>query len=980
MYLKSISMHGFKSFADKTELLINNGIIGVVGPNGSGKSNIVDAIKWVLGEQSVKALRGTNSMSDVIFTGSKTREPHSRATVSLTFDNKDHYLNSEFEELEIKRVLYKTGENEYYINNSKVRLKDIVDLFTDSGAGKESFNIIGQGEISDIINNKPEERRSIFEEAAGVLKYKKRKEQSLSKLEKTSENLERIKLLINELELQVLPLKEQSEVALKYQGLKEELENIEIALITKDIHDLNEEHSSITSNLLILEKEIEEIDSTNNKDTSKVESLKLKEIKIDETLNKLNEKLLNITNELSELTTRKQVNLERKKYSVDDVKLENNIISLKEQELSNKKIISGIKKDIEEVTNSLDKLSEKKSILENEYNLISEKKVSLQRSIEDNNKNILDFQNKINIIENNLLNDNSVPFSVKSVLDNPRLNGIHNILGKLIDTDREYSLAIDTALGYMSNVIVVDNESNAKEAINYLKNNKLGRATFFPINIIKPKGIEESLLERLTNINGYIDIASNLVSFDSKYRNIITNQLGNVIVAKDLDSVNLIGKIIDYKYRIVSLDGEILHAGGSITGGILKNNNSTINQKNELEHLNKELNKENVLLEENLNKLQSLKEEYNIIENNIFYNNKEVINLNEQINSKSISLKEYELNWENLKEEINGTQDIKSNKLDSEITNIMEEYSNKEIEKENIIKDLNNLRNEKSSLVDEINQLEKNYKDFNSEYNKKQNILKDYEIKLSRIEVKLDNLLITLNEQYNMTYERAKDEYILELDENVARNKVNSLKYEIKNLGEINLGSISEYERVNKRYTFLSEQKSDLELSINNLMNIISEMDLIMITKFKETFEQISKEFETVFKKMFKGGKGILKYTNPDDILTTGIDIIAEPPGKKLNSIALLSGGEKTLTAIALLFSILNVKPVPFVILDEVEAALDDPNVDMFGNYLLEKKQNSQFVLITHKKRTMEYVDVLYGITMQESGVSKLVSVKLDKL
>ncbi len=978
MYLKSIKALGFKSFADKTEIVINKGITGIVGPNGSGKSNIVDAIKWVLGEQSVKNLRGSVGMSDVIFTGSKSREAHTRASVSLIFDNSDHYLNSDFDEIEIKRVVYKAGENEYYINNSKVRLKDITDLFIDTGAGKESFNIIGQGQIADIVSSRPEERRSIFEEAAGVLKYKKRKEESLRKLDKTNENLERIKLIIKELEVNIEPLKSQSEIALKYKFFKEELQNIEIALVSKDIYALNEEHNFLQKEIEILNEEINNIDSTNTEDTSKIERLRLQNIKIDEEISKLNNKIINITNEISDLNSKKQVTSERKKYEVDDIKLQNNIISLKEQELSLKKIVAGLDKDISSVLDNIEKDQEKSKLLTDDYIVIKEKKDSLYRNINDSEKEKLTIQNKINIIENNLLNDNSVPYSVKSVLNNPRLEGIHNSLGKLIDTTMDYSLAIDTALGYMSNVIIVDNEVCAKNAINYLKDNKLGRATFFPLNVIKPKGIEDNLIERLKSINGFVDIASNLVNFENKYRNIITNQLGNVIVAKDLDSVNIIGKIIEYKYRIVSLDGEILHTGGSVTGGALKNNSSIISQKNELEFLNKELNNIEKDIKDNSIKLNNISEEFSIIEKDLLLTNTEIINKKEILNSKKVSLNSFELELNNITSELKGTKDVKENNLDKELLDIMDNLSKKEIEKELLIKDLENIKNDKYSINEEINLVEKNYREFNSIYNKKQNILKDNEIKINRVDIKLDNLLLMLNEQYNITYERAKEDYILDMDEKEARSKLNNLKYEIKILGEVNLGSISEYERVNKRYTFLTKQKEDLDNSIESLLKIITEMDEIMVNKFSETFELIKKEFELVFKKMFKGGKGILKLTSPENILETGVDIIAEPPGKKLSTIALLSGGEKTLTAIALLFSILNVKPVPFVVLDEVEAALDEANVDLFGKYLLEKKQLSQFVIITHKKRTMEYADVLYGITMQESGVSKLVSVKLD--
>ncbi len=978
MYLKCIRANGFKSFAEKIELDINKGITGVVGPNGSGKSNIVDAVRWVLGEQSVKALRGDSSMVDVIFAGSKSRGEAKRASVSLVFDNSDHYLNSEFNEIEIKRVVYKTGENEYYINNTKVRLKDITDLFLDSGAGRESFNIISQGAVADIINSKPDERRVIFEEAAGVLKYKKRKEESFRKLDKTNENLARVNLLIDELLTTLTPLKEQSEKARKYLDFKEELQNIEIALIANDIEHLNEEYNKVKNRVTYLTEEVEKLNLSNTTDSSKVEELKLASLKLDGDIESRSERVFNLTQEIAELQSKKQITMERQKYEVDDAKLQENIISLKEEVLKLNNDIETLSIEINELKRELSTKQLKNMELSKVNQDKKNKRNSILNEINMINREVMNLNNRIEILNNNISNDTKLPYSVKNIINNIRLSGIHGVLGKLIDVPEKYTVAIETSLGANMNVVVVDNEVSAKEAINYLKENKLGRATFFPISIIKSRNVMYEDMAKLRDIDGFIGTGDTLVKYDDRYRNIVMNQLGNVIIVDNIDTLNKVGKLVEHRYKIVTLDGEVQYAGGAITGGTNKNSNSVLKEKYELENLKNEVNTKS-------NRISSLEIDLDKINKDIDVSSAEIENLardiillTEQVNLKSSNLNNLRSNYEVRNNELVGTQNKAANSLDKELDSIVNEYYEKCALKDKETKELEKLKKEKSDLSTEIANLERLYREMNSNITSKQNELKLEEIKLGKMDVKLDNLLLSLNENYSLTYEKAHMEYELDIDEDTARITVNNLKSKIRSLGEVNTGSIAEYERLNERYTFLSTQRDDLEGSVTSLLNVISEMDELMKTKFVETFEKISEEFKIVFKKLFKGGEGVLELTNPDDILNTGIEISALPPGKKLNSIALLSGGEKTLTAISLLFAILNVKPVPFVILDEVEAALDEANVDAFGSYLLSRKDRSQFIIITHKKRTMEYTDALYGITMQESGVSKLVSVKLE--
>lgn len=975
MYLKSIRAQGFKSFADKLDLEINPGITGIVGPNGSGKSNIVDAVRWVLGEQSVRSLRGQNNMTDCIFSGSESREAQKRAMVALVFDNSDHYLHSDFKEVEIKRIVYSTGENEYYINNSRVRLKDITDMFIDSGAGANAFNIISQGNVTDIVNSKSSDRRVIFESAAGVLKYKKRKEESLKKLERTEENLTRIKLVIDELSKTVLPLKEQSVVAKKYLDIKGELESIDVALIAKDITDLNLEYSKVSEEVKALKEKL--ITLKDNVGDTKLEKLRLRNIELEEVVNKKKEELLKITEDISNLNGEKKLTLERKKYEASKEVIDDNLIKLKESELNVNKNITVLEREILDIEASVNDQREKSEEVKNKLLVIKVKKSTSSNALMEANKAKFLLENKIEILENNILSAEAAPVSVRNILNNPRIHGVHNTIGKLLDIPEKYVIATDIALGASSNYLVVDDDNVALSAIDFLKERKLGRATFYPLNVIKSKYVSSDIINDIRNINGYIGVLSDLVRYDKKYKNIVENRLGQVIVVDNERTLNIIGKLINYKYVVVSLDGEILHVGGSITGGTSKKN-SMLNEKNELNKLKNDLQKLDIKIKELTEEVNNLSEDTLELEERENVLNKYIVLLNEELFNKRTNLSRLNEEHKSILSELDGINDLKSNKLDEHLVNLMESINNLVKSKEIIEKDIKVISKEKIEVNDEINILDKKLRDNNSSYNLVNNELKNKEVVSGKLEVKLDNLLEELNNSYNLTYESACGNYNLEMDADIAREHVKNLKKELASLGNVNVGAIDEYERISKRYEFLNSQKYDLESASGELKDIIREMDDIMIDKFKNSFDSISKEFSKIFKMMFKGGKGELSLSNPDDLLNTGIDILAIPPGKKINSPLSLSGGEKALTAICLLFAMLEVKPSPFVILDEAEAALDEVNVDMFGKYLSEEKSRSQFIVITHKKRMMEYADSLYGITMQESGVSKIVSAKLE--
>lgn len=979
MYLKKIVAQGFKSFADKTTIELNNGIIGIVGPNGSGKSNVVDAVRWVLGEQSVKSLRGDGNMTDVIFSGSKSRNSSNVASVTLIFDNSDSYLSLPYTEVSIKRRVYKDGTNEYYLNNEKCRLKDVVNILLDSGIAKESFNIISQGKIEEIIASKPNERRVVFEEAAGVLKYKRRKEESLRKLEKTHSNMQRVNDIISELEIQVEPLKEQKEKAIEYGMLKDELSNIEIALVANDITNINYKYQDKKEIVEKLNNELIELSNKNRGNDVTIEQNRVEITKLENKIKEKQNELLNVTAEVEKINGQKQIILERKKYQVDDIKLHNNILELKENLLKIDTEINSVNNEIklfnEELNQCNSKLIEEENILKQIKEQKNNIQILLTNKLKENNYN----QNKIETLKQNIENNGTLPYSVRNILSNPKLKGIHNVIGNLIDTNDKYKKAISVSLGSASSTIVADNENSIKEAINYLKNNNIGRATFFPLNIIKSRTID-SETKLLIDGEKVISTADKLIKYDLKYKNIIENQFGNVIVCNNLDSANELSKKINHKYKVVTLDGELLHVGGAITGGNDSRQNNIISIKYEYEQAIKNEEKLENEIKDFEVEINNIDEKIKISEEKIYLINKEKINIESKISDKKNKNSDLLLRKDSVNLEIKGTNNLLNNSLDKEEEEILNSYYNTLNKKSDIENELNILNNKKEDLNDQVQQYEHLLKRENSIYNQKSNELKEAEIEVNRMDVKLDNLLNLLNETYNMTYEKATSLYKLELDSESARSKVGTLKKKLKDLGEVNLAAPSEYEKVSTRYEFLISQREDLVKAENTLLEIIKEMDSVMKNEFINTFNIINKNFTETFKELFKGGTAELKLTDESDLLETGIEIVASPPGKKLTSISLLSGGEKTFTAISLLFAILKSRPVPFCILDEVEAALDEVNVDSFGQYINGLKNKTQFILITHKKKTMEYVDLLYGITMQESGVSKLVSVKLEEI
>lgn len=979
MYLKGIVTSGFKSFADKLELKLDGKITCIVGPNGSGKSNVVDAVRWVLGEQSVKSLRGEGSMSDVIFSGSKSRSPLNVASVELIFDNNDHYLNIPYTEISIKRRVYRSGENEYYLNNERCRLKDINNLLMDTGMGKESFNIISQGEVEKILSNSSQDRRAIFEEASGITKYKKRKEEALRKLDRTHSNIDRVNDIITELEMQVGPLKEQSAKAKEYLENKKGLDTYEVALLAYDIEALNNDLETAKQRKEKLDSEILTISNETNKNDAKYLEDNHRLEKLEEKKNNLNKELLSVTAEKEKLDGERQLLKERSKTTKEEDELKEEIRSLieKREKLSGE--ITIVDEDIKAIIK--DSSNKEKESLEIEKTLqnFKAKKNMLTNDYSHHNQELISTKHKIDNLKVEIDQGADMPNSVRKILKNTNLTGIHNTIGNILTVEEKYVKALNTAISANKNFIITKDEDSAKKAINYLKDNHLGRATFFPLTVIKERYVDYETLNIIKNSPDFLGVMSDLVTYNNTYDSIVKNQLGIVIVVTNIDAATRLSHLIKSRYKIVTLEGDVVNVGGSLTGGSTYNGKSTIILKQELNHLEERL---NLLKQEEKEidlELQGINKDISNVEEKLFEISKEKVTLKEKYDKKKNDLSLIKEQLLTITKEYEALDSINNNSISEKEANLIKLFHEKTAYKEQIEIRLASLNKEIITLKDKLEQAQATDKLKNQHLRNLEKEARELEISINRSDVKLDNMLNTLATEYELTYERAKTEYSLDIEPEEARTKVNSYKANIKRIGMVNLDSIEEYERVNTRYVFLTNQREDLINAEETLLEIMNEMDEVMKEEFQTTFEHIRLEFQKVFKELFNGGNADLKLTNEEDLLTTGIDIVASPPGKKLTTITLLSGGEKTLTAISLLFAILNVRTVPFCLFDEVEAALDEANVAQFGKYLNHYKNKTQFLIITHKKKTMEYANTLYGITMQESGVSKLVSVKLEE-
>lgn len=1175
MYLKRVEIQGFKSFANKIKLEFHEGITGIVGPNGSGKSNVADAVRWVLGEQSAKTLRGGN-MQDVIFAGTKLRKPQGYAYVAICLDNKDRALNFDYDEITISRRLFRSGESEYKINSSLVRLKDISELLYDTGIGKDGYSIIGQGQVEKILNGKPEERRELLDEAVGINKFKRRKSIAIKKLDSEKASLTRIADILSELEKQVIPLKEQSDKAKKYLIFRDELKILEANMFILQDRNISKELKEINDKLDILNADLDFENKKSSKINADFESLDFDIKKLDEFIVSIRDNLSKKQLEVKEAGGKIEVLNEQ--INTDKLSLEHrqNLRKSIERDISSRKDqITTFKADIKEISIELDDKNKSKLVLDNNILKIDEElkklndklqiynksklenlskesdlKVSLERekSISEhlnvrnseldnrlisyttkNKDSVLQLEEEklsLDILNKDILNKESIirekeksldekkealsalsssisnyrmsyehkrvnfeslksiserydgyGISIKKIMEIKReIGGINGVVADLIKLDKKYELAIETSLGGKIQNIVTDTEETAKVLIEYLKKNKFGRASFLPISSIKSVSTFKN--KDILKEKGVIDIASNLVIYDDVYKNIIESLLSRVIIVDTLDNGIKLARKYNYEYRIVSLEGDQLLAGGSMSGGAYKNTTNLLSRKREIEELEKDLKKLNIQIqkfeEEEVNekeKFNILKKDLEILKEDLIgmrldYNTKkntyeillsnhskiyedidiikkEKENILKDLENSNVKILDLEKSLESIRTNFNDDEKFNldllleeklkfKDKVYSELRDLEQiiasmksdiEYSEKNILRiEDELKDLeskkNNLENsnefitikEKESLIANINlnidslekdilDLEKSLresidkKDITSGLHKDLFVKKDeslhrialLEKDIFRLEnskekflEKLANLSNYMSLEYELNLEDSKklkfeeEKSFSELKKDIDKNKS-----DIKTLGNININSIEEYNAVSTRYEEMRVQYDDIILASKELEKVIQDLDSGMRRQFKEKFAIINEEFNKVFSELFGGGSGKLELETGVDMLEANIQIISEPPGKKLQNMMQLSGGEKALTAISLLFAIQSLKPSPFALLDEIEAALDDSNVDRFANYLHKLSDKTQFIVITHRRGTMVKSDRLYGITMQEKGVSTLVSVNL---
>ncbi|MGN8156294.1 chromosome segregation protein SMC [Latilactobacillus sakei] len=1182
MQLKSLVLSGFKSFADKTEINFSDGLTGIVGPNGSGKSNITEAIRWAMGEQSAKSLRG-EKMPDIIFAGTDLRPQMNRAEVTLNFDNSDHYLNQELDNVTLTRRLFRNGDSEFYLNQKSCRLKDIVNLFMDSGLGRESFSIISQGRVEAIFNSKPEDRRNIIEEAAGVLKYKQQKKKAQSELDQTDENLSRIADIVYELKGQVEPLKEQSSIAQDYLEQKAQFNALHQQLLVVEIDQLAADQTQYQAQAKTLAKALGEIESEIQETNTALADNQQEVATLDQEIETANETLLvksrlaenlqgqenvskerasytdanrqNLVDRIAQLetqsTTAKQQQIALKATYTEKVAtltdLKNELATLKRQasgsEAELKAKIEQIRQDyidqmqaqttnrneqqylekallqtktqltrqdssINETSAQLTQMQADKAAKEAQVAQLATDYAALETQLSQLQQQISATQKQYQTEQNNWfqasgilqkakakqaslaeLNDDYAGFyqGVKAVLkQKQQLPGLLGAVAELMTVPNGYQQAIELALGAQLQQIVTTDEKTAQQAIDYLKRNRLGRATFLPNNVVKPRTLPSSLVNQLQTEPGFIGIASDLIQFDDVVSPVMMHLMGNLIIATELTEAIKIGRLTGHRYRIVTLAGDILSPGGSMTGGHnnRQNNGGLLARKQTLTDLEQQISKMQLALDQKQTKVQALhqdlaeqqaqleqqqgafetaKTHYQTQKNELTLLNERLTQFERQQQATDYQVQQQQQSYDaDLKRQ--GELQVAATEIEAQLTQLKADLdaANEQLqhfdqsqeqirqqqtaletklavaqsEQKNVqekLTDATQLANDLTQQLETSQQALAALKQADSEdamtqkerrtqlkttkaliqkltaelatkrtaretlkttqqtlqanatrvYQLQRNSLAEQEqnaVALNRVKINIDQRLTTLREDYQLSYEAAKSALqASDLTNDQLKSKLKLLKLGLADLGTVNLAAIEDYQRVKERYDFLMQQDADLLDAKSQLLASMAEMDAEVEKRFKQTFDQTAAAFEEIFPMMFGGGHASLTLTDPSALLTSGIDIIAQPPGKKLQRLSLLSGGERALTAITLLFAILKVRPVPFCILDEVEASLDEANVDRFGRFMKRYESETQFIVITHRKGTMTQANRLYGVTMAESGISKIVSVSLEE-
>ena len=964
MFLKRIELQGFKSFADKTVIQFDQDITGIVGPNGCGKSNVNDAIRWVLGEQSVKSLRSGTNMSDIIFSGSEYRKHVNMARVTLVFDNSTRVFDSDFDEIEITRqILRANNEASYFINKTPCRLKDINDLVMDTGLGKDSLSIITQGNISSFADAKPEDRRSLFEEAAGVAKYKKRKKVSLSKLEQTKENLDRLQDILDELERQIGPLEKQAKKAEKYISLREKLSKIEISVLVEDIDQYNEKINQINKELF----DIQAMHTSENaellKQETRLESIRKEMYALDKQINELQGKYTKAMEENYQLERRKIEQDEKRKY----------MLKVADKKARQKEIQAMLEEARFEYQDRHQRLMQTQQDLNNRRNIVNDlkTKISKARYESDQANNILtQLQNRRQVLENMMKQPFAHQQGVRSVMQAKNsLSGVYGVVSELLIAHADKALAVNAALGGSIYQIITKNEADARNAISFLKRNRSGRATFLPLSVCHPRKMNEQVITIASTSPGFLGFASECVDCKEIFDPVKERLLGNVIVVDTLQNANETAKRLRYAYKIVTLDGDIVHTGGSMTGGVTKNQSTPVTMRQELDTINSKIEGQKIKANSCLNETDILtqklqKEKDAIVTLQIELAKLENIYATKKAKYDSI-LAEYQELGVDIEENAELAQD-----------DLVVQMSKMHAVLDSLSLEIQSLRQSRFDKGNDAEQLENQIRLVRREMNSKQSQIHNYEMEIVKVKTQLENALNRLSTDYEMTYE-----YALTKKEDVeiesAKEEVIQLRQAISRLGNINLDAPNEYKEVKERFDFMTSQKEDLEKASQQILAAIDEMDQTMISQFTEMFNKINAELDGVFKAMFGGGRASLSMVDPDDVLNTGIDIDVQPPGKMVKNIQTFSGGEKALIAISVLFAILKARTMPLCIFDEVEAALDQANVERFARYLSHYRGQSQFIAVTHRPGTMEQCDTLYGVTMQKDGVSKVLKVQL---
>ncbi|AKX33862.1 chromosome condensation and segregation SMC ATPase [Spiroplasma litorale] len=972
IFLKRIEALGFKSFAEEIKLDFDFSMTGIVGPNGSGKSNINDAIMWALGEQSYKTLRG-DSMEDIVFSGSSERKALNLAEVTLVFDNSNRSFSSlDFNEVAITRKYFKSSkESEYYINKSRVRLKDIQDIALETGLTKSSLAIISQGSISNFVESKPEDRRKLFDEAAGVARYKKRKEEAIRKLSRTQENLDRINDIINEIERKLPSLQKQSLKAKEYSETFEELKKIEVSVLLNDIllyknklEDLSKEKADIQTEINILEKNI-------SKSTLEYNQLRSTSGENEKELSKLNKDFTKIVEKISELKVAK-ITLESKKEksSIDDN--EYKISDLKSQSKE-------IEVQIDSEESRLAKLLNEKHDKKIKVDDLSSKRYKLNNELEHINKTISKLEV---LIENLIIKKNSLDNlfdGVKNILENKNiLPGIIGTVSDFIKVKKEHELAISEALQNNLQNIIVKNTNNIKNAIEFLKSNKGGYATFLPLDTLRANYINDELKFVIKNTDGFIGFGNEIVSIEKKYKIIVDYLLSNYLFVNNFDNAINLSKVTNSKFHIITLDGQRILPYGAVVGGSKKNKNLNLFDANKIEQLEEEK-KQLIINQEEIEKqilnlseeIDLQREHHNEIQASIATSKKTSESLEKQLTKIKDEFRI--LTGKEL-----SSEEIEYKSIDEQIIKLIEEIAESNNLKQEIEKEINVIRSLKDQSSQKQNEL---YKSLEEDRNMLSVLKEKYSSINSDKNLLLEketNAKAHLAQDYNMTYENALKIKENKLDnEKEVREKIKELRLKITNLGNINLDSIQEYEEENSRYEMYLNQSNEIYESIKNLKGAIVDMDHQMIDQFRKIITDVNKVLPETFATLFGGGNASIIYTNPEDILNTGIDLKLAPPGKKISNLNLLSGGEKSMVALSVLFSILKVRPIPLVILDEVEAPLDIANVERFAKYIKTFINNTQFIIVTHRIGTMENCDKLFGATMEQKGITKIVQIKL---